>query len=561
MATIFPYPIASDTSSNAERKLYDLFREKLSDEYIVVHSVRWITRDPRRYGPVGEADFVIAHAKLGILVLEVKGGGVHLDAGKWYTINAAGEKDPLDKDPIVQADKSVYALLDHLKRNEATQRYTYPIYHAVAFPDIEVSPKKSLRPDIPRTIIIDRSRLPKLQTTVEEIFSFWHERYHPNPPGESAIAALKQLLVPKQEIRTKIAHIFEDEDQQIKKLTEAQFGTLRLMQMFRRAAIIGGAGTGKTMLAIEKARQLASSGFKVLLLCYNSNLEKWLTDITSDNDLITVSTFHKLTRIASESWADLPLHQRKSGYLQKPEDALFDALETIHGVPEKVEKHLFDAVIVDEGQDFNSHYWIPIPELLKDPATGVLYVFFDDNQRIYTQLSNIPISKEQPPLILSDNCRNTKSIFGILREYTKTATDIRCVGPDGRPVEQVSASDDAEMRKALQSTLHSLIDERGAFSSQIIVLTPRKEENSLWKEGLKLGNYTLTWQLDSLNHRHIRVSTIHGFKGLESPIVILTEMKHAFSETHEQLAYIGVSRARNHLIIIGGLPNIEGVKN
>src|SRR5688572_2914853 len=115
MATIFPTPISADTNSNAERKLYNLFRDKLDPEYTIIHSVKWITRDPKRYGPVGEADFVIIHPQHGVLVIEVKGGGIHLDAGKWYTINAAGDKISLDKDPIAQADRSVYALLDHLK--------------------------------------------------------------------------------------------------------------------------------------------------------------------------------------------------------------------------------------------------------------------------------------------------------------------------------------------------------------------------------------------------------------------------------------------------------------
>jgi len=214
--------------------------------------------------------------------------------------------------------------------------------------------------------------------------------------------------------------------------------------------------------------------------------------------------------------------------------------------------------IVDEGQDFDSSYWIPVPELLKDPVTGVLYVFFDINQRIYTQLSNIPVSKEQPPLVLSDNCRNTKAIFEILRKYTNTSIDTTCIGPNGRPVEYIPASDDAETQKVLRSTLHDLIDKKGAISSQIIVLTPRNEDNSLWKEGLMLGNYKLTWHPNNLSQRQIRVSTIHSFKGLECPIVILTEMKFAYPEAREQLTYIGVSRARNHLIIIGELPNTEG---
>jgi superfamily I DNA/RNA helicase len=308
------------------------------------------------------------------------------------------------------------------------------------------------------------------------------------------------------------------------------------------------------MLAVEKARQLAQADFKVLLLTYNSNLAQWLAQITSEFTKIRVSTFHGLVRTAFNEWAELPAPTKQSDYLEKAEDLLFEALESIKKNPEKADKYLFDAVIVDEGQDFTSDHWIPIPDLLKDSVTGVLYVFFDDNQRIYEQLSHIPVSKEQVPLVLSDNCRNTKSIFAALQKYTNTSIETRCIGPEGRSVKFLPAQNDAEAQKALRSLLHELTIDQGAQPSQIVVLTPRREANSLWKDGLKLGNYFLKWDALSSDNRHIKVSTIHSFKGLESPIVILTEMDHAFAESREQLAYIGISRARNHLIVIGKMP-------
>ena len=556
MAKIYPNPISPDTNSNAERKLYKLFESKLDPEYTVIHSVRWVTRDPKRYGPVGEADFVIAHPKYGVLVIEVKGGGIHLEAGKWYTINAAGEEIPLNKDPVAQADRSVYALIDHLKNYFGTQRYTFPIYHAVAFPDIDVPANQSLRLDIPRTIIIDRSRLSDIQKAVEGIFEFWHQRYLHDAVGDQAITELVELLVPKHEIKTRISHIFEEEDQQIKKLTEAQYSTLRLLQMFRRAAIVGGAGTGKTMLAVEKARQLASTGFKVLLLCYNGNLARWLTEIAPQG--VTVNTFHGLVRTAADTWAKMPPRANKTDYFEKAEDVLFDALELLRTNPQRVSDYLFDAVIIDEAQDFKTDYWIPISDLLKDPINGVLYVFFDDNQRIYSQLSNIPISKEQAPIVLTDNCRNTQAVFKVLQAYTKTSTAINCIGPEGRAAEVKPATNESETQKMLRVTLHELINDKGALPSQIVVLTPRKQENSIWRDGSTFGNYNLTWNLGSSGHSSIRVSTIHGFKGLESPIVILTELDQAFAETRDQLVYIGISRARNHLVIIGSLPSPSG---
>jgi ATP-dependent exoDNAse (exonuclease V) beta subunit len=51
-----------------------------------------------------------------------------------------------------------------------------------------------------------------------------------------------------------------------------------------------------------------------------------------------------------------------------------------------------------------------------------------------------------------------------------------------------------------------------------------------------------------------RVCTIHSYKGLESPVVILTELHALRAEITNQLLYVGLSRARHHAIVIGYLP-------
>jgi len=49
-------------------------------------------------------------------------------------------------------------------------------------------------------------------------------------------------------------------------------------------------------------------------------------------------------------------------------------------------------------------------------------------------------------------------------------------------------------------------------------------------------------------------STIHGFKGLERAVVILSELEHIPEEDQRSLLYVALSRARNHLIVLGELP-------
>lgn len=103
--------------------------------------------------------------------------------------------------------------------------------------------------------------------------------------------------------------------------------------------------------------------------------------------------------------------------------------------------------------------------------------------------------------------------------------------------------------------LRELVNEKDISPAHIVILTPRSMEHSLWQEGDRLGTLMLTWNLDAKGKNSVRVSTIHSFKGLESPIVILTEMEHAHQD---EVVYVGMSRARNDVIVIGQLPGPRG---
>jgi superfamily I DNA/RNA helicase len=208
---------------------------------------------------------------------------------------------------------------------------------------------------------------------------------------------------------------------------------------------------------------------------------------------------------------------------------------------------------VDEAQDFADTWWIGINELLKDPQGGVLYVFFDDNQRIYQQISDIPMATT--PFMLTDNCRNTQHIHQRMNAYIQNASATECLGPEGRPIEQYVAKTSADASKHLSAVLANLIQTQGIAPKDVIILTPAGKERSIWKEGARVGNYSLTWYLNDDNPNGVRVSTIHSYKGLESAVVILTEMdKIRQDELHNSLIYIGISRARHHVVVIGALP-------
>jgi hypothetical protein len=87
MATMYPqFPRYCGFRSDAERLVYGVLAHQLPDECIVLFGVRLLVRD----GPDeidAEADFIIVEPECGVLVLEIKGGGIRRDArtGQWFS--------------------------------------------------------------------------------------------------------------------------------------------------------------------------------------------------------------------------------------------------------------------------------------------------------------------------------------------------------------------------------------------------------------------------------------------------------------------------------------------
>lgn len=542
---------SSDTTSDAELDLYEKLNE-LPEPFVVFHSVSWIGRENRS---VGEIDFLIAHPDYGLLVLEVKGGEVFIERegnhNQWYSRDHFGNVHKLG-DPCSQSERNRRELGEHLRNNRVTRQYQWALFPAVALPESQVD--DDIRMDCRSDIFIDHRHVDNLSDRLIDIFKYWQlhaDRDNQQFSGQSAIDALIQDLVPTRQLSPRIGDMFERERQKIEQLTEEQFQLLRFIQNNRRAAIIGGAGTGKTMLAIEKAQQLANDGLQVLFLAFNRNIVDWVSQ-TLDANFVTVTTYHSYVGTLLNQ---LKIHPGQGvDFYEQAAELLMRATEKLK---EQNPEALFDAIIVDEAQDFDDEMWIPIPELLKDQENGILYVFFDDNQRIYTQISNVPI--DTPPFPLTRNCRNTQRIHTTLMPYAVTNTETTCNGPDGRDIEVIPVSDAKGTKKALQSLLHRLVHDENVPYPEIIILTPQSEKRSMWDNDEILGNYILSWDMQTDMNMAIKVSSIYAYKGLESSVVILSELDKLHEDVARQLLYVGLSRARNHAVILGDLPTPEAL--
>ena len=539
-----PLLVREDPKRSAECKVYDALC-KLPDGYTVFYSVAWQIRDYKKGVKDGEADFVIVHPDLGIMVLEVKGGRIHYDAPsmQWYSLDRNGTDIPI-KDPVFQARNSGGALRAKLEELPDWDRtYRIPIGYMVVFPDVSAE-QRVFRPDLDRQIIIDSSDLESIQESIERGYS-WNlgEGRKQGLLGNARLHIIENLLTCSFSLRTTLGVALADEESQLVELTENQMQVLRFIQGHRRALIEGCAGSGKTMLAIEKARMLASQGFKVLLLCFNAPLADFLQKRTAEG--VEVFYYHGLCKsLAKEARIGYRTSANEDEYYNKIlPDMLLEAVIERGGQ--------YDAIIVDEGQDFQETWWETLFSMLYDQETGIFYVFFDSNQNIYHRHKALEQFIDVAPFTLTENCRNTIAIHQVVKEFHQASETLTCRGPRGRAPTISYFSSPSEQEELVKKAIQYLVQEEKIKPERIVLLTTRAPENAGFPPNKRMNNLTLVeWSDRIQGDVGIRVSSVHRFKGLESGVVILTGLEDNDPDWLNPILYVACSRARTHLIVI-----------
>ncbi|MBN2003261.1 MAG: NERD domain-containing protein/DEAD/DEAH box helicase [Anaerolineae bacterium] len=540
MARMFPYPLRGDTESAAERRLYAAFEAQLPPEFTVFHSVRWLARDPQ-YGPEDrEADFILVHPELGILVLEVKGGVIRYDGvtGEWFS-NAYTIKDP-----IAQVRRAKHSLLDLLKGIPPWQTRWLTLGYAVAFPDVSV--ERDLLPELPAALVLDLAGVADVTAWVRCAMAYWHG--HDRKAGEvgrEGVEALIRLFSSSWTLTPLLHATLEVETEALLKLTEEQYYVLDVLRAQHRALISGCAGSGKTLLALEQARRLAQAGFRVLWVCFN----RYLSESIRARPLpegVEVSHFHRLVEdwIAEAGLRD-ELRALRVEYGTDHEALLRD------GYPEMLLRAVeilgsrYDALIVDEGQDFYSDWLLALDALLDKRRAEVIYVFKDDNQNLFRPRFELPW--ELPVFPLTRNCRNTQQIHTTVARFYRGDPRPQSLSPPGRVPETLYYQDAAGLEQLLRKALHHFLSVERLATSDVVILSPRRWGDL--KPYARYGNYTLMETLTP-ESGEVALLTVQSFKGLESPVVILAGLENDVWPDPVTVAYVGMSRARNHLVIL-----------
>lgn len=549
MAKMYPNRLRSDILDTPGRRAEcDVYRalSLLPDSYTIYYSTHWIS-DPTWRGMLeGEADFIITHPKMGILVIEVKGGTIHYDASmdRWYTRPIlGGDLIELKYSPLEQASRSHHNLLDQLKKRMNDPLLRLNVGHIVCFPDTFVPTDQRIKSDLPREAMLDSADMANIEKSILRVFrNCFGENLESGAPGEEILKIVEALFANSFQLSTPLGIKIERQDEKLIELTEQQFRLLTFLGDRKKAAIKGCAGSGKTMLAVHKAQRFAKAGMNVLLVCFNKALAEDLSARLEGTDNLKVLHFHGLCMFAAKqtSFNLAPYNSDNPSYFTSVlPQALMHASNRIG--------QIYDAIIVDEGQDFIESYWIALSGLLKDD--GYLYIFYDDNQNLYEGTMNFAGLIDEPAFPLTLNCRNTRMIHQKVIQFHTLPQELECPGPDGQPPELIVYKDDADQQRQLSSVLSRLVDKEQVACEDIVILTPRGSERTFFRPGKAIGNFTLTESRSSRPYS-VQVSTVHGFKGLERRVVILTEVDEKSPHKLDIVLYVGCSRARTHLVVL-----------
>lgn len=547
MAKMYPSDVSATNPSEAEKRLFRKIRQDLSDEWTVLHSLGLVGHRSKAWA---EIDFVLI-GPAGVFCLEVKGGRVGRKEGEWIFTNRRGEISSKREGPFEQVGGASAALRKHLHDSVPPCRESV-IGYGVATPDISFDIEG---PDIEQEVIYDLGDANKpFEVYLNRLTSYWHQRMEgqrgrrirplTDVERQTVLDRLRGDFDFRPSLRQRIGLVSDE----LLKMTHEQYRALDGLVDNERALIRGGAGTGKTLLAVEEAHRQAVAGRKVFLCCYNRQLAQFMAAALADVPEITIDHLHGFmakTVKMSGLQGRLPDAQEADLFsIFYPELCLEAVLDS-----DLFEK--FDVLIVDEAQDLLLNPYLDLMEGLLGGGLekGIWRFFFDPKQNIYKGVEPDGLRKllstHPAQFRLPLNCRNTAPISITTSLISGVASDEEC-RVEGPQVEQFWYRDEADERRLISKHLNRLFSE-GVSPQEIVLLSRRRIDRSCVAAGLPSIPYPLQTAENSLwrpEERALRCATISSFKGLEADAVLIVDIDDLTDIDVLSGLYVGTSRAR-----------------
>lgn len=530
-------------NSNGEKFLYWKFKDDNNAKgYYVLHSV---FTNHHCKNVSGEIDFLLLLPGKGIFAIEVKHGRVSRRNGTWYFKNRLGNENKSKIGPFSQVNTSMHSIrnfiLDKIKDDSMSKKMNKILWGTgVAFTSLETNDEFNPGPESFPFQIIDKLGMTNpIRHYLNSLSHGWHnvqceKRWYDDvlsKPTKEDCELIIKILRGDFDIKYSINDQLIDTNTLIDKYTEEQFKLLDFVNYNDRCLIVGGAGTGKTIMAIELAKRHLKNGKKIAFLCYNKKLSVYLERCFESYDLngSYIGTLHNyLFRNVTSSTENLSDNYFSTElpfkYLIENEDSYKE----------------YDVLIIDEAQDLMTELYIEVlNSILKGGIDSGKWIFFGDfnNQSIFIDNSKESLNnlKERTNFVsfprLKINCRNSINIANLNTLITGTEKlEVKSIFTREKIIDIFT---DNSISKVIEILIQLEVDK--VDYSQISVLSVRKNDIEELKKWEKKG---------------VTLSTIQSFKGLENTIVILFGFKDIISEFSQKLLYIGISRAKQRLYLV-----------
>ena len=568
MAKMIP-PHWHDRTPNSEQRVFNLLQnDPATKDWVVLHSLN-IKQSGTQ--PYGEVDFVVLIPCAGVFCLEVKGGRVACKDGAWTTTDASGKTYPLKRSPFTQAQDGMHQVRKSLEERLARtpEFYKVPFGFAVVFTDVEAPPTEIATE--PWEVIDHDTLITGISGHLLRAARQQRARLgiHSSPlePQPAIFRQIRDALRPDFERIVARGTLVNDSERRLLRLTEEQYHILDILAGNARCLFEGAAGTGKTLLALEFARRSASSGDRVLLVCFNKLLGDWFAaeiSATATGMPLIGGRFYKCLRdviVASAIAAEFLDAERQS-----EDSTLFDDVYPLHGqlaLEGSAEK--FDVIVMDEAQDLVKPVVLNVLDVwMKGGLREGRWAFFGDfhRQAIYWAGSAVnpyeviaPLCSSYARASLTQNCRNTRRIgeeTALLSGFE--SPPYRMGQVEGAPVDYLDYVDADSQRAALEKVLSRLAVEPGLEQDDVVILSKYRLEQSAAGSLMDTPGFRIR-SVDSPRLKYTRIptfpfATAQAFKGMESKVIVLCDVDRIDGDEHRALLYVAMSRARSLLTVL-----------
>ena len=338
--------------------------------------------------------------------------------------------------------------------------------------------------------------------------------------------------------------------------------------------IHGVAGSGKTLILLYRCLYLAEITERpILVLCFNIILANYLRECISGKKFSHKIHIHHFHEWCYNETRKHNIKINKEGIFF---DDCFSALEDAvnNGL---IKDPGYDAVLVDEGHDFDQR-WLSLIARLFNNANSSLLLMYDDAQSIYKRektlnfsLSSIGIQAQGRTYILRVNYRNPRHIFNFAYTFSRDYFNKHhnkeiplllpeVYGKDGdtpEVIQCISIEDEAFHVVAWLKNKFLITNRWGDMA--ILCPTQFSAErliNTLMKYNIPIAiSFSST---DKKNYSHkqnaVHILTFQSSKGLEFPFVAVINASFVHrSAKHESEAvpalYVAFTRATRSLLV------------